>query len=124
MSLKKELEASIRKFFEFFDELNQNKSKLEQDVYNHFQEMRFQVVEHRERIKEKIDDIALEMIDKIKKHEESFSKSIKEHLTSLDENIKKLGGQGEIGPTKTFFRKIFKKKIFTIFSEKIQKTIF
>jgi hypothetical protein len=29
MSLKKELEASIRKFFEFFDELNQNKSKLE-----------------------------------------------------------------------------------------------
>jgi chromosome segregation ATPase len=85
MSLKKELEASIRKFFEFYDELNQNKSKLESDVFNYFQEMRFQVDEHRERIKEKIDEIALEMIDKIKKHEESFSKSLKEHFSSFDE---------------------------------------
>jgi hypothetical protein len=85
MSLKKELEASIRKFFEFYDELNQNKSKLESDVFDHFQEMRFQVDEHRERIKEKIDEIALEMIDKIKKHEESFSKSLKEHFSSFDE---------------------------------------
>jgi hypothetical protein len=85
MSLKKELEASIRKFFEFYDEFNQNKSKLESDVFDHFHEMRFQVDEHRERIKEKIDEIALEMIDKIKKHEESFSKSLKENFSSFDE---------------------------------------
>ena len=33
-SLKKVLEDSMRQFFEFYDEFNQNKSILESDVYN------------------------------------------------------------------------------------------
>ena len=37
LSLKKELEASIRKFFDYYDQFIQNKSKLESNVYNHFQ---------------------------------------------------------------------------------------
>jgi hypothetical protein len=74
MSLKHELEESIQKFFTFYDEFVQNRTNLDMDVYNHFDEIRFKIDEHRERIKEKIDDIALEMIDKVTKHEEKFLK--------------------------------------------------
>ena len=35
--------------------VKQNKSKLESDVFDHYQELRFQIDEHRERLKEKID---------------------------------------------------------------------
>jgi hypothetical protein len=75
-SLKHELEVSVRKFFDHYDSFVQNKSKPESDVFDHFQEMRFQVDEHREELKKRIDDIALEMIDKIKKHEEAYLKSL------------------------------------------------
>jgi hypothetical protein len=47
--LKHQLEDSIRKFFESYDEFIQNKSILESDVFEHFQEMRFKIDEHRER---------------------------------------------------------------------------
>jgi hypothetical protein len=84
-SLKHEIEISIRKFFEFYDEFTQNKGKSESDVFDHFHEIRFQIDEHREILKEKIDRIALAMIDKVKKHEVLLSKSLKEKLSSFDE---------------------------------------
>ncbi len=34
---------------EFYDEFNQNKTKLNWDVFNHFHEIRFQIEEQRER---------------------------------------------------------------------------
>ncbi len=66
--------------------------------------MRFQVNEHRERLKEridkdreelksKIDQIALEMIDEMKKYEETFSKSLKETFDdsqSLEKELNQL----------------------------------
>jgi hypothetical protein len=55
-SLKQNLEESIRKFFGFYDEFILNKSKVDTDVFNHFQELRFKIDEHRERLKEKNDD--------------------------------------------------------------------
>ena len=63
INLKEDLEFSVRKFFKFYDEFVQNKSKLESDVFDHYQELRFQIDEHRERLKQKIDEIALKMID-------------------------------------------------------------
>jgi hypothetical protein len=48
--------------------------------------MRFQIDEQRERLKEKIDDIALALTDKIKKHEVMYLNSLKEHFTSFDHN--------------------------------------
>ncbi len=48
-SLKRELEISIKKFFEFYDEFAQNKTKLDMDVFEHFQEIRFKIDQHRER---------------------------------------------------------------------------
>jgi hypothetical protein len=46
--------------------------------------MRFQVDEQREELKKRIDDIALEMIDQIKKCEESLSKNLKANFSSFD----------------------------------------
>ncbi len=40
--------------------------------------------EHRERLKEKIDDIALAIIDKIKKHEEVYLKNLNENVLVFD----------------------------------------
>ncbi len=47
----------------------QHKSIVETQVFNHFQEIRFQIDERREELKKKIDDIALAMIDKAKEFE-------------------------------------------------------
>jgi len=80
ISLKQELEASIRKFFQFYDEFIQNKTQLESDIFNHFQEIRFQIDEQQEKLKEKIDNISLAMIDETKKYEQI-------HLTNLKENL-------------------------------------
>jgi hypothetical protein len=74
--LKQELQESIKKLSEYYDEYEQNKTKLQSDAFDHFQEMRFQIDEHRERLKERIDDIALTMIDEIKKHEEIYLKGL------------------------------------------------
>jgi hypothetical protein len=72
MSLKRELEASARKFVQYYEELVQTRNKIESDVFDYFQEMRFQIDEHREELKRKIDEIALEMIDKLEKNEETY----------------------------------------------------
>ena len=88
-NLKKNLEESIRKFFGFFDEFIQNRTKLDMDVFNHFQELRFKIDEHRERLKAKIDDVALEMIEQTKKCEAEYLKEVtlKENLlSSFDES--------------------------------------
>jgi hypothetical protein len=85
LSLKKELEESIQKFFEFCDDFNQNKTKLDLDVFNYFQEMRFQIDEHREELKKKIDEIALAMIDETKKNEKIYLKELNESFSLFDE---------------------------------------
>ena len=84
LSLKHEIEISIRKFFEFYDEFNQKKTQLESDVFEHFREMRFKIDEHREELKKRIDDIALAMIDETKKHQEKYLRDLKERLSSFD----------------------------------------
>jgi hypothetical protein len=84
--LKQELEVSIRQFFEFFDKFQQNKLKFESDVFDHFQEIRFQIDEQREELKKRIDDIALAMVDRTKKSEEMYLKKIKEHFSSFDDS--------------------------------------
>jgi transposase-like protein len=72
MSLKQDLEVSIRQFFEFYDEFTQNRTQLDSDVFDHFQEIRFKIDQHREELKKRIDDIALAMIDKTNKYQEKY----------------------------------------------------
>jgi hypothetical protein len=61
------------------------KTKLESDVFEHFQEMRFQIDEHREKLKERIDEIALAMIDETTKNEKLYLSSLLKE--TLLENI-------------------------------------
>ena len=64
--LKEELEVSLRKFYQFYDEYVQNRNKSESDVFDHFQEIRFQIDEQREELNKRIDDIVLATIERTK----------------------------------------------------------
>ncbi len=52
------------------------------DVHNHFQEIRFKLDEYREEFKVKIDDIYMEMIEKTKKFEAVYLKSLEDKLNA------------------------------------------
>jgi hypothetical protein len=75
-SIKQKLEESIRVFFKNVEEFQMGKTKLDLECHNHFQELRFQIELHREKLKEKIENIALEMIDKTKIFEATYLKSL------------------------------------------------
>jgi hypothetical protein len=51
VSLKKQIEESIRKFFQLYEEFTLNKTSLDLDVHNHFQEIRRNIDLHREKLK-------------------------------------------------------------------------
>ena len=55
-----------------------NKNLVTLECHKHFQEVRFQIDEHREELKKKIDDISLEMIERAKKYEDLYLKSLNE----------------------------------------------
>jgi len=74
--------VSMRKFFETYNEFVQNETRLETDVFNHFQEITFQIDEHREELKKRIDDIALEMIEQTKKYQTMYFNFLKEKFSS------------------------------------------
>ena len=87
MSLKMKIEESIKAFFNIYEEIIRNKNNLDLEYHNHFQEMRFKIDEHREKLKQKIDEISLEMIDQTKKYEVEYLKSLNE---KLDASLKSL----------------------------------
>ena len=78
--LQQKIEESIKVFYEMHDEFISNKNGLDLKCHNHFHEIRFQLDIHRERLKEKIDDIYMEMIEKTKEFESSYLKSLNEKL--------------------------------------------
>jgi hypothetical protein len=80
--LKKTIEDSIRKFFEIYEEFCLNKTRIDLDVHEHFTEIRFKLDEHREKLKDKIDDIYMEMIEKTKKFEAAYLKSLEDNLNA------------------------------------------
>ena len=95
--LKQKIEESIKHFYEMHDTFTLNRNQLDSDSHNHFQEIRFQLDLHREKLKEKIDDIYMEMIEKTKETEASYLKSFNENfpvsfkafdIKSLDEDLK------------------------------------
>jgi hypothetical protein len=84
VSLKKIIEDSFGKFFQMYDEFTLSKTTFDLAVHNHFQETRFKLDEHREELKQKIDNIYMVMIDKTKKLEATYLKNLKDQLeTSL-----------------------------------------
>ena len=82
ISLKKQIQDSIRTFFQVYEEFCLNKTNRDLDVHNHFQEIRRNIDLHREKLKEKIDDIYMEMIEKTKKFEAAYLKSLEDNLNA------------------------------------------
>ena len=84
ISLKQKIEDSIKLFYSMYEEFTSSKTQLDLDCHNHFQEVRLQLDMHREKFKEKIDDIYMEMIEKTKEFEVEYLNSIKKNIeTSL-----------------------------------------
>jgi hypothetical protein len=78
--LKNKIEESIQKFFQSYEQFALNKTTLELDVHEHFQEIIFKLDEHREELKQKIDDIYMKMIEKSKKFKVVYLKSLEDKL--------------------------------------------
>jgi hypothetical protein len=97
--LKQQIEESIRDFCKLYEEFSLDKTILDLNAYNHLHELRFQIDEHREKLKQKIDDIALAMIEQTKKFEDLYLKSLNEKLDtplnsfnkkSIDDDFKEI----------------------------------
>ena len=91
------IQDSIRQFFQMYEQFTLNKTNRDLDVHEHFQEIRFKLDEHREELKQKIDHTYMEMIDKTKKFEAAYLKSLEDKLnaflklfqtTSLEQRLK------------------------------------
>jgi hypothetical protein len=59
-----------------------DKTRIDLDVHEHFQEIRFKLDETRVELKMKIDDIYMELIEKTKKFEATYLKSIEDNLNA------------------------------------------
>jgi len=75
-SLKRQLEENLNNSFKLHEDLMQSKNSLDLECFNHFQEIRFKINQHREELKQRIDEMALEMIDQVKTFESSYLKNL------------------------------------------------
>ena len=82
ISLKQKIEDSIKIFYQMYEEFTLSKTKLDLECHNHFDEIRRKIDVQREDLKEKIDDIYVEMIEKTKEAEKTYLKSLDEKLSS------------------------------------------
>ncbi len=103
-TLKKQIEESIQKLFEVYEQFSLNKTKLDLDVHEHFQEVRFKLDEHREKLKEKIDDIYMEMIQKTKKFEATYLKSLEDKLNASLKSFETKSLEQSLKETEETFR--------------------
>jgi hypothetical protein len=98
-SLKNSLKESIQSFFSLLFQLEQDKSLAILDGYNHFQEIRRKIDLQREELKDQIDKISLDMVDRVKAIEAAYKSDFEsinykgKDLKNLDEEIKKLNEQ-------------------------------
>jgi hypothetical protein len=103
-SLKKQLQDSIRTFFQMYEEFCLNKTNRDLDVHNHFQDIRFKLDEHREHLKVKIDDIYMEMIEKTKKFEATYLKSLEDQLEASLKSFETKSLEQSLKETEESFR--------------------
>ena len=104
ISLKKKIEDSIKQFYQMYDEFSLSKNKVDLDCHNHFQEIRFQLDMHREKLKEKIDEIYMEMIEKTKEFEMSYLNCLDEKLSSSLKSIEIKSIVEDLNATEETFR--------------------
>ena len=104
ISLKKQIEDSIRILFQMYEQFTLNKPTLDMDVHNHFQEIRFKLDEHREVLKVKIDNIYMDMIEKTKKFEAAYLKSLEDKLNASLKSFETTSLEQSLNETEDAFR--------------------
>jgi hypothetical protein len=102
--LKQQIDESIRDFYKLYEEFTQNKTSIDSDVYNHLHELRFQIDEHREKLKQKIDDIALAMIEQTQKFEAEYLKTLNDQLDAPLESFNKKSIDNDLMQIDELFR--------------------
>jgi hypothetical protein len=80
INLKKKIEESIKLCNGMYEKFISSKTKLDLECHHHFQEIRFQLDLHREKLKEQIDDIYMRMIEKTTEFEAFYLKNLNEKL--------------------------------------------
>ncbi len=78
------MKETIGKLFHIYDEIKQYKTKPQLLVSNHFEQIRSQIDQHRDKLKHRIDCIALKIIYIYFKIQIYF-KSIKKSFSSFDQ---------------------------------------
>jgi hypothetical protein len=101
---KNKIQDSIRKFFEIYEEFYLNKTRIDLDVHNHFTEIRFKLDEHREELKEKVDDIYMEMIEMTKNFEAIYLKSLEDQLEASLKSFETTSLEQSLNETDESFR--------------------
>jgi hypothetical protein len=104
IDLKKKIQDLIQTFFQIYEQFTLNKTNLDLDVHEHLQEIRFQLDEHREKLKERIDDIYMEMIDKTKQFEATFLKSLEDQLNASLKSFETKSLEQSLKETEESFR--------------------
>jgi hypothetical protein len=104
VALKKNIEDSIRTYFQLYEEYTLDSDQLKLDAHEHLQEIRFQLDEHREALKTKIDDIYMDMIDKTKKFEASYLKSLEDKLSASLKSFETKSLEHSLKETEETFR--------------------
>ena len=82
-SLKKSLIQSLEVFYKLYEDYMQRKNEIEVETFDHFQEIRRKIDIQREKLKSKIDEIAMDIINKTKFIQELFNKSLEKTLEDL-----------------------------------------
>jgi hypothetical protein len=103
-ALKKQIEDSIRKLHQMYEQFTLDKPTLELNYHSYFQEIRFKLDEHREELKQKIDDIYMEMIDKTKKIEAANLKSLEDNMNAFLKSFQTTSLEQRLNETEDTFR--------------------
>ena len=86
--LKQSIQATIQQLEQLLSDLKLKHSDLERISSGHFSEVKRQIDIQRERLKNKIDEIALKMIDQVNEREKAFNSETKQSLlAATPENI-------------------------------------
>ena len=104
VDLKKKIEYSIKLFLQMYEQFTLSKNCLDLDCHNHFQELRRQLDIHRETLKETVDEIYFDMIEKTKEFEDSFLKSLNEKLEAFCKSIEVKSIEDELKDIEDKFR--------------------
>jgi len=80
IKLKLKMKESLGVFFKIYEEFISNRNKVSLDCKNHFQEVRRHIDLTKEKLKENIDVIAMEMIDKTNEFEATYLKSLNDNI--------------------------------------------